>query len=404
MALEYVPGDRTDAFTRLAEAFRAGTQMKRQREQSELQAQQLEQAAARLRMEQEVQGIMAKLRVHDLIKEKQGLPISSEMFGIPQGTELPQETPEQLAEKLFSQQRAKSKGETQGAMEGEAAATSPEAASLLASIVQRVATLKQVPGAEQIGSSGLAPSQLKQILAGTAQMDEGQQMTGDIPGVAKQGEILSSNELRARTAGMQERGAAGRANQRLNTLTPVQEMQETRKLAEDYKKFGSGAREARRQYSVMEEAIKQVEANPKMDLNAPTQAIITSFNKILDPMSVVRESEYARSAEGQAAFDRLQGKMQAIIRGGPGLTPANLRDFVSLAKVYVEKSAASLEGEKDRISRVADKYGLDKALIFAGDREEGGTAPAGNAERRKVTNDKGEVAWAVKRNGKWIIE
>ncbi len=49
---------------------------------------------------------------------------------------------------------------------------------------------------------------------------------------------------------------------------------------------------------------------------AVNQAIITSYNKITDPSSVVRESEYERTPEGAALLNRLRGAYEKISQGG----------------------------------------------------------------------------------------
>lgn len=50
--------------------------------------------------------------------------------------------------------------------------------------------------------------------------------------------------------------------------------------------------------------------------NFTDQALITNFNKLLDEASVVRESEYARSAEGLALKQRIQAFADRIAKGG----------------------------------------------------------------------------------------
>ena len=51
---------------------------------------------------------------------------------------------------------------------------------------------------------------------------------------------------------------------------------------------------------------------------AGSQAILISFNKMLDPTSVVRESEYARSATGQSALETMRGFVDKLKEGGAG--------------------------------------------------------------------------------------
>jgi hypothetical protein len=67
----------------------------------------------------------------------------------------------------------------------------------------------------------------------------------------------------------------------------------------------------------MQQALDTISAdkkNNKKSLNAASQTIVTAFNKILDPTSVVRESEYARTPEGQSYLERLQGKYEQLMK------------------------------------------------------------------------------------------
>ena len=62
------------------------------------------------------------------------------------------------------------------------------------------------------------------------------------------------------------------------------------------------ARTIATQVQMMNEGFKNYDVNP----NAASQAVLVTFQKILDPTSVVRESEYARTFDGQAILDRMQ--------------------------------------------------------------------------------------------------
>jgi hypothetical protein len=66
---------------------------------------------------------------------------------------------------------------------------------------------------------------------------------------------------------------------------------------------------------------------------AADQALIISFNKMLDPTSVVREGEFARSTQGQAYLQQIQAKVDAAIRGGAGLTDQMRQEIVNTTNV-----------------------------------------------------------------------
>lgn len=68
--------------------------------------------------------------------------------------------------------------------------------------------------------------------------------------------------------------------------------------------------------------------NPnKRSLNVLDQALINTYNKILDPNSVVRESEYARSPEGLSLIDRVDAIYNKLKSGGGGLTDNERAEF-----------------------------------------------------------------------------
>tara|TARA_R110002020_G_scaffold243190_1_gene456686 strand:- start:527 stop:3160 length:2634 start_codon:yes stop_codon:yes gene_type:complete len=80
-------------------------------------------------------------------------------------------------------------------------------------------------------------------------------------------------------------------------------------------------------------------------LNAPTQALIMSFNKILDYASTVRESEYARTGAGQGIFQWVQGLFPRFSQGGAGMTKREVEDFYRLAEKVYNKT---VEGYKKK--------------------------------------------------------
>ena len=103
------------------------------------------------------------------------------------------------------------------------------------------------------------------------------------------------------------------------------------------------------------------------DMLAGSQAILISFNKFLDPTSVVRESEYACSATGQSALETLRGFVDKLSRGGAGVTLSELESYKRFGEQVVQQSLESTVGpERNRISRLVEFAGVDPELIFTG--------------------------------------
>ena len=103
------------------------------------------------------------------------------------------------------------------------------------------------------------------------------------------------------------------------------------------------------------------------DMLSGSQAILISFNKLLDPTSVVRESEYARSATGQSALETLKGMADKLARGGAGVTLGELASYRRFGEQVVANTLKTTVGpERKRIERLIEFAGVDPSLVFTG--------------------------------------
>ena len=94
-------------------------------------------------------------------------------------------------------------------------------------------------------------------------------------------------------------------------------------------------------------------------LNPATQAIIMSFNKILDYGSVVRESEYNRTGQGQGFWQKISGWLPRMKQGGVGLTADEVNGFYDIAKTVFD---ASENAHKIRNSSIVNRT-LNKGRV-----------------------------------------
>lgn len=94
-------------------------------------------------------------------------------------------------------------------------------------------------------------------------------------------------------------------------------------------------------------------------LNAPSQAVLVTFQKLLDPTSVVRESEYARSGDGQSLIQRIQGEYQKIQAGGAGVTQKGLQEFYNMSQQLLKGYESSQLDTLKRTRIQADNWGLN---------------------------------------------
>jgi len=91
---------------------------------------------------------------------------------------------------------------------------------------------------------------------------------------------------------------------------------------------------------------------------------------MLDPTSVVRESEYARSAEGTALMSRIQGAYEKLIQGGAGVTVEDLKTFKDMSLKLMENYQLDMVDAAERIEYNAAKNGLDMGTILTPNTQE----------------------------------
>ena len=167
-------------------------------------------------------------------------------------------------------------------------------------------------------------------------------------------------------------------------LSPAQEAAFIARTTKQWDEVTQPARDMQRQVGLME---KGMEAARRGDLAAGSQAVLVVFQKILDPTSVVRESEYARSAQGQAVLAQIEGKIEQLRKGGAGVPLSELEKYATLAAEFVDVSGGSyLDAVRERIGRTADRYNVPRDVIFetlddawrarGGGGGDGGDAPA----------------------------
>jgi len=109
-------------------------------------------------------------------------------------------------------------------------------------------------------------------------------------------------------------------------------------------------------YSVMREAYK--ESLITNNYVATDQALITLFNKMTDPTSVVRESEYIRTSHDLSLWNRLKGKVEKVKTGGAGMTQEDRQALLEMGGKFMEQYRSIYEQEVGRFKQYATMSGL----------------------------------------------
>lgn len=104
----------------------------------------------------------------------------------------------------------------------------------------------------------------------------------------------------------------------------------------------------------------------RVDAGAVDQALITIFNKMLDPASVVREGEYARTEDQQGFIRSMAAGVDRFFTGGARIDDKMRKSLVDLAgeylKVYDEKAQQELEPLFLEIEDFNDNTELDEPI------------------------------------------
>jgi hypothetical protein len=168
------------------------------------------------------------------------------------------------------------------------------------------------------------------------------------------------------TSGRMEAGAAG-------PLNVQQRFQATTTLTEQWKSATADRDKMKQQLSLMKTGIDRYDADPI----GSSQAVLVTFQKILDPPSVVRESEYARSPAGLSAKDWLYGLIEKYQKGGVGVPKPILIEMAKTAEAFTtdENMKSALNNVRQRIHDTATSYEIDPRLVLGSDMPTATAAP-----------------------------
>lgn len=97
--------------------------------------------------------------------------------------------------------------------------------------------------------------------------------------------------------------------------------------------------------------------------NSSDQVIVTVLNKVLDPGSVVRESEYARTAEGQSVLSRLEGWAQKMKSGGAGISADERKSVMQTIEALGAAMDRQYKPIVEQYRGLAGEYGFNPDRI-----------------------------------------
>ena len=157
--------------------------------------------------------------------------------------------------------------------------------------------------------------------------------------------------------------------ERPDGLTPNQQFSAVDRLNTAWRKDTDDVTVLANQYGAMRDAYQNLTDPANKEnreiRNVATQVIINGLNKMLDPTSVVREGEYARSEQGVAFLNKAEGWLNRLTRGGPALTDGELREFVNQSERLLNQRelVAGLDRKRQSYLKRAEYFKLPAELL-----------------------------------------
>lgn len=140
-------------------------------------------------------------------------------------------------------------------------------------------------------------------------------------------------------------------------------------------------RDVSTKYNVMQEAFK--ESKTTKNYVAVDQALITLFNKMTDPQSVVRESEYVRTPQDMAIMDRMRSAVIRVAKGGR-LEPNTRQAIMTMADKFKKVYEGKFNETANQYQDYARSAGIESGSVVT---------PITEVAKQPVRNITGAVSY-----------
>lgn len=129
----------------------------------------------------------------------------------------------------------------------------------------------------------------------------------------------------------------------------------------------------------LQATLDYAKTNPR-DQTGIKSSAVDSFNKIINPQSIVRQGAFAQTTSGQSILNKIDNFVNGLSTGQT-ISPSQIQTMLDLAKKYEEGSRKSVQRELAVIKHRGDTNGIDPAnyipdVFIGGD----SSAPTSNSE------------------------
>lgn len=145
-------------------------------------------------------------------------------------------------------------------------------------------------------------------------------------------------------------------------IKPVEKIKMERDLRKDYVASNASFREQRRAMDTINNSYRVDENGIYKGTGPGDVAIITGFMKMLDPRSIVRETEFAMAQDTAGYYNRLKGMLKGW-KTGETLSVDARKQMVQLMDRYWNATQTHMTGRRDNAIQDAEEYKLDPKRI-----------------------------------------
>jgi len=121
-----------------------------------------------------------------------------------------------------------------------------------------------------------------------------------------------------------------------------------------------------KEYAVIRDSAAKIEAIAQQPSAASDMALVFSYMKILDPNSVVRETEYANAENARGVPDAVKNIWNKVLQG-EFLTPNQRTDFLTQARTMARTQQGQYERSLNQYSGVAERLRVDPRNVILED-------------------------------------
>jgi hypothetical protein len=139
-------------------------------------------------------------------------------------------------------------------------------------------------------------------------------------------------------------------------LDPVKSFEQEEKLRKEFQT-------RTKNYGELGTTFSNIQSSAKSNTGAGDIALITGFMKMLDPTSVVRETEFATGRDTAGLYARLENNLQKA-QNGQFLQPKQRDEYVTLAKQYLDSAQKKAAEDKKALGIVVKNYKLNPENVF----------------------------------------